>query len=165
VPAFYKHALGDYRHILRLRPGDAEARERADTIAKIYTSLGRPVPTNGEPKPGEEPLVELFRVAPRPLPIGPGKSYSEDGPTLSERVAYVYEFDASAGQRLGLRLKSKKKGAGVVFDLFAREAGGTRALLTGASDENYLLPAAGKYLIRVYAKGGSAAYAMSAVVD
>ncbi|HEX7314126.1 MAG TPA: hypothetical protein VF297_09390 [Pyrinomonadaceae bacterium] len=160
MPAFYKYALGDYRHVLRFRPEDAEARERADDIVNIYKSMARPVPTNGESKSGEGFLVELFRTTPKRLAFEPGKVYAESG-EVSDRVAFVYEFDALAGQRLSVRLKAKGK-TEAVFDLLAQEAGGPRALLTSASDEQYLLPSAGKYLIRVYAKGGRADYELSA---
>ncbi|MDQ1559137.1 MAG: hypothetical protein QOD32_2197, partial [Pyrinomonadaceae bacterium] len=46
-PALYKFALGDYRRALRYQPDNAEAREKMDEIVSIYTSLGRPVPENG----------------------------------------------------------------------------------------------------------------------
>jgi hypothetical protein len=161
-PSLYKYALGDYRQVLRFRPDDAEAREHADTIVSIYKSMGRPVPPNGDAKPGERAPVELFRMTPKPLAFEPGKPYEENGEVF-ERVAFVYQFDALAGQRLSVKLEPEDKGGDVAFDLLAREAGETRALLTRATKEDYLLPAAGSYLIRVYAKGeGRAGYRLSA---
>ncbi|MBV9924378.1 MAG: hypothetical protein JOZ96_04995 [Acidobacteria bacterium] len=161
APSLYKYALGDYRQVLRLRPDDAEARERLDTIVNIYEQLSRPVPANGEAKPGERAPVELFKTTPKPLSFEPGKPYAENGEVF-ERVAFVYKFEALAGQRLSVEVKPQYK-AVAFFDLLAQEAGGTRALLKRATKDDYLLPAAGSYLIRVYAKGeGRAGYSLSA---
>ncbi len=46
-PRLYKFALGDYRHVLRYDPANAEAKAKMDEIVAIYNSMGRPVPTNG----------------------------------------------------------------------------------------------------------------------
>ena len=46
-PTLYKFALGDYRHVLRYQPDNAQARERMDEIVRIYQMMGRPVPENG----------------------------------------------------------------------------------------------------------------------
>ncbi|MET0648093.1 MAG: PPC domain-containing protein [Pyrinomonadaceae bacterium] len=159
-PFFYKHALGDYRHVLRLRPDDAEARERADTIVSIYESMKRPVPTNGESKSGGTFLVELFRTTPKRVDFEPGKAYTEGG-DVSELVAFVYEFEARAGQTLSVSVGSKDKGA-AVFDLLLLDSSGARALVEGAGSKHQRLPSKGKYLIRVYSKGGAAVYGLKA---
>ncbi len=46
-PRLYKFALGDYRHVLRYDPTNADARNKMDEIVAIYKSMSRPVPTNG----------------------------------------------------------------------------------------------------------------------
>jgi hypothetical protein len=160
-PRFYKYALGDYRHVLRFRPEDAEAREHADTIVSIYQQMGRPVPTNGEAKPGEGFLVELFKTTPKRLEFEPGKPYTEGGGEVSDRVAFVYQFDGQAGQALSVNVGSKGK-SGAVFDLLLSEAAGPRKLLRGERSKRYLLPSQGDYLIRVYMKGGNAMYDLKA---
>jgi hypothetical protein len=160
-PRFYKYALGDYRHVLRFRPEDAEAREHADTIVGIYQQMGRPVPTNGEAKPGEGFLVELFKTKPKRLEFEPGKPYTEGGGEVSDRVAFVYQFDARAGQALNINVRSTGKSA-AVFDLLLSEAAEPRQLLRGEHSKRYLLPSQGDYLIRVYTKGGSTSYDLKA---
>lgn len=46
-PRLYKFALGDYRHVLRYDPANAEATDKMNEIVSIYKSMDRPVPTNG----------------------------------------------------------------------------------------------------------------------
>ncbi|HEX8149584.1 MAG TPA: PPC domain-containing protein [Pyrinomonadaceae bacterium] len=159
-PLFYKHALGDYRHVLRLRPDDAEARERADTIVSIYKAMGRPIPKNGELKSGEGFLFELFRTTPKRLSFEPGRARAE-GEEVSDRVAFVYQFDATAGQALAVKVETKGKGA-AVFDLSLRDPAAPLKLVSGARSKRLLLPSKGNYLLRVYSKGGSAEYELKA---
>ncbi len=161
-PAFYKFALGDFRHVLRFRPDDAETRRRAGEIVDIYKSMARPVPTNGEAESGGRPLVELYRTTPKRLAFGPGAAHAKESGEVSERVAFVYEFEAQAGQRLGVELGSKNKG-GPVFDrLLLEPPGVARALVKGERAKSLLLPSEGKYLIRVSTKGGESGYELRA---
>ena len=46
-PMLYKFALGDYRRALRYQPDNAEARAKMDEIVRIYKSMNKPVPENG----------------------------------------------------------------------------------------------------------------------
>lgn len=160
VPHFYRHALGDYRHVLRLRPGHALARRRSEDIVSIYKSMARPVPTNGETKSGGAYVVEVFEMKPKPLAFEAGKVRADDW-EVTERVSFVYGFAARAGQRLSVEVVSEGKAA-AVFDLLVREPGGARTLFKGVRAKSHLLPSEGDYLIRVYTKGGAAGYELKA---
>ena len=122
--------------------------------------MKRPVPTNGESKSGGGFLVELYRTTPKRLNFEPGRAYAERG-DVSDRVAFVYEFEARAGQWLSASVGSKDRGA-AVFDLLLLDSSGPRALLEGAGARRLPLPSKGRYLIRVYAKGGAAGYELKA---
>lgn len=156
-PVFYRFALGDYRRVLRLRPDDARARERADTIAGIYRSMARPVPTYGEARPDGSLPVELFRTKPRRLDLDPGKLLADTG-DVTDRVAFVYEFAGRAGQSLRVRVKSRDE---AVFDLLLRQPGGPLALVKGRRVTRRPLPSDGEYLIRVYSRHGAADYELN----
>jgi hypothetical protein len=157
MPPFYKYALGDYRHVLRFQPDNAEARERVDTIVGIYESMSRPVPPNGEAKSGGRYLVEIFKTVPKRIAFETGKPYDEGG-RVSGVVAYVYEFQVRARQRLSVRLKSDD----AVFDLRAAGAGDAPPLVNGAKSRDFVLPSAGEYMIRVYSRKGEAGYELKA---
>jgi len=154
-PPFYKYALGDYRNVLRFQPDNAEARERVETIVGIYESMRRPVPPNGEAKSGGRYLVEIFKTVPKRIAFEPGQPYDEGG-SVSGGVAYVYEFQARARQRLSVQLKSDD----AVFDL--RAAGADDTLVNGAKSKDFVLPSADEYLIRVYSRKGEASYELKA---
>lgn len=158
-PVFYKYALGDFRHALRFRPDDAESRERAGEIVSIYEAMRRPVPTNGELKTGGLYLVEVYRTTPQRLTFESGKAHIGEM-YLSDRAAFVYEFEALAGQELSVVLKPKGEGV-AVFDLL-HATGDGRPLVRGAKQKRYLLPSEGKYLLRVRSKEGVAGYELNA---
>ena len=171
VPAFYKYALGDYRHALRFRPGNAEAKEKSEEIVSIYESLGRPVPQNGNVEDEGVYLVELYDTTPEPLDLEPGKSYAFSG-DLYGRAAYVYEFAARAGQRLSVAVGPKeqravRRGAAVVYDLsfVERRNGARNAQVLGSTSTDYKVPVSGKYQIRVYSKAGDSGYVLKVRLD
>jgi hypothetical protein len=158
-PSLYKFALGDYRNILRFHLGDKEATERVDMLTSIYTSMRRPVPENGNAKSSARYLVETFKTKPKQIAFKSGDDFA-DGRTLhTQRVAYVYELDAHAGQHLEIRVvPSDKNIANVaVFDLVREDTAGP-PLASGARRGDYLLPSDGKYLIRVYTTNEDAGY-------
>lgn len=166
VPAFYKYALGDYRHALRFWPGNAEAKEKSEEIVSIYESMKRPVPRNGNAEGGGVYLVELYDTTPERLDLEPGKSQVFSGHTAG-RTAYVYEFAARAGQRLSVAVEPKerrggRRGAAVVFDLsFVERWNGARnAQVLGSTSTDYKVPVSGKYQVRVYSKAGEAVYVL-----
>ncbi|MDT5295178.1 MAG: hypothetical protein QOJ76_2058 [Acidobacteriota bacterium] len=159
-PPLYKFALGDFRRVLRLQPDNAEAREKADTIISIYQSMARPVPDNGNVKPGGRDVVETFKTTPKQVVFGRGGVFNDSEAGVSKHVAYVYELSAPGGRRLSVVVKSK--GEGVFFDLFRERAGLMPTLVSGAKRAVYSLPSKGKYLIRVRAKAGEARYDLKA---
>jgi hypothetical protein len=171
VPAFYKYALGDYRHALRFWPGNAEAKEKSEEIVSIYEAMKRPVPQNGNAEDGGVHLVELYDTTPEQIALEPGKSFAFSG-DLYGRAAYVYEFDARAGQRLNISVGPKerragRRGASVVFDLsfVERRSGARNAQDLGSTGTNYKVPVSGKYQVRVYSKAGGSDYVLKVGLD
>lgn len=158
-PRLYRFALGDFRRVLRFQPRNAEAREKADEIASIYRSMARPVPEYGNANPDGGYTVEMFRPRPRRIEFGPGGLFKDEVPEVSPLVARVYEVEARAGQALSVSVGSARAG-GAVFDLFRSDAPGK--FVSGARSRRYVLPSAGKYLIRVYTKGVRAGFVLTA---
>jgi len=162
IPSFYKYALGDFRHAVRFWPGDKDSKRKADEIVRIYESLGRPVPQNGNTEARGFYPVELYRTTPERIPLEPGKSYAYAG-SVSARAAYVYEFVALAGQKLSVAVAPKEGKGEVVFDIYEIEARGRkRAFVMGLRRADYALPLRGKYLIRVYSESGGSDYVLTA---
>ena len=162
VPSFYKYALGDFRRAVRFWPGDEDSKRKADEIVGIYESLGRPVPQNGNTESGGGYPVELYKTTPERIPLEPGKSYAYAG-SVPARVAYVYEFDGLAGQRVSVAVAPKEGKGSVVFDIYEVERRGRRrAFDLGSARADYTLPLRGKYLIHVYSKSGGSDYTLTA---
>jgi len=162
IPSFYKYALGDFRSAVRFRPDDKDSKQKADEIVSIYESLGRPVPQNGSADSGGGYPVELYRTTPERIPLEPGKSYAHEG-SVFPRVAYVYEFDGRAGQKVSIAVAPNEGKGSFVFDLYEVERRGRRrALDLGSARADYTLPLTGKYLIHVYSKSGGSDYVLTA---
>jgi tetratricopeptide (TPR) repeat protein len=53
----YGAALGDYRRAIKNDPGHAGSKQWIDTITAIFTSMGRPVPKEGE-EPSPLPVAQ-----------------------------------------------------------------------------------------------------------
>jgi hypothetical protein len=170
MPAFYKYALGDYRHVLRFRPGNAEAKERSEEIVSIYEKLGRPVPQNGNVEDEGVYLVEFYRTTPEPLDLEPGKGYTLRGHTAG-RAAFVYEFAARAGQRLSVAVaprgrKGEGRAAAPVFDLsFVERNGARNPYDSGSVGRQYKVLTTARHQIRVYSKGGETVYELKVRLD
>lgn len=161
VPKFYKFALGDFRHVLRFEPNTDEVKAWANEIVGIYQSMGRPVPETGNTTAGGEYLVEIYKTTPKQIAFQPGMIYTDAERDVTERVAYVYEFGARAGQRLSLTLKPEGEGV-LLLDIYGEGAGGRSALVVGGKSKEYVLPSGGKYLLRVYSKKDKTDYELTA---
>lgn len=162
VPEFYKYALGDFRHAARFNAGDRDSKAKAKELEGIYEMLGRPAPPFGNTKSGDGYTFELYVTRPQQIAFEPDKVFRESG-DVTERAAFLYEFDALAGQTLSVDVRPASGKGNAVFDLYFVERRGRRnafGLGSGAADSK--LPASGKYQIRVYSKAGPSRYELKA---
>jgi hypothetical protein len=161
IPKFYKFALGDFRHILRLEPNTEEVKAWANEIVGIYQSMDRPVPETGNTISEGQYVVELYKTTPKQIAFQPGRIYTDAGHGVTEHVAYVYEFSARAGQKLSVRLKPEGEGV-PLLDIHGEGAGTSASVVTGGKGGAYVLPSEGKYLLRVYSKKDKTDYELTA---
>jgi len=155
-PPLYKLAVGDFRRVLRLQPKNREAREKLETIVSIYESLGRPVPVNGNEKDIYNDPGARYKLKPQLIKFSPGEKAITLAESLPAEVAYVYEFDSSAGQKMFIKMKVDNGAAS--FSVYKGEIGNSSQILSDVTEWRGVVPEDGKYLIKVKPKDGAVSY-------
>jgi hypothetical protein len=147
-PSLYRFALGDFRRALSYRSTLSEAREKAEQIKRIYESMGRPVPTNGD-EPAER-LEEMTAKAERLTFAGEPAAAGASG-EITRGAVRDYVLAIPAGRRVRVRLTPAEGPARnpVAFNFYEARDGAAVRLALGATDWSGDLERASEYLVRI----------------
>jgi tetratricopeptide (TPR) repeat protein len=148
TPSLYRFALGDFRRALGYRPTLSEAREKAEQITRIYESMGRPVPTNGD-EPSER-LEEMLAKAERLNFAGEPAAAGASG-EITRGAVRDYVVTIPAGRRVRVLLTPAEGPARnpVWFNFYEARDGAAVRLVLGTSEWSGDLERASDYLVRI----------------